>query len=252
MSSVVWLFLLLGVIWFVLSLLFMTATLDLLRSDAHPEEKAKIKSWFGSLNQSYLSLFKAISGGMNWDEIGDTLLRINLLYGLAFLAFVVFVVFGAMNAITGVFVENTLANAQQEKDKARTNAKSLIRDLDFEKKGCVSKEEFHMLMSTRAIQELFTRLSISPEQALGLFDLMDRDGAGFLKTECLENGLFQMTGELARSDITISRLENRIILKELTEFFVFCENYFQSISSCFGTKHREHKYERRNMNDMLL
>merc|ERR1711972_189305 len=130
-----------------LALVFMLATIDVLRDEAGSEGTRKdLKYWFGSLPAAILSLFKSMSGGLEWEKVGDALMSISLFYGILFAVFVGFVLFGVMNVVVGVFVESARATAKkveiEEKLAYVEDVKRVLFDMDKHKQGSISKAVF--------------------------------------------------------------------------------------------------------------
>merc|ERR1719259_1189290 len=76
----------------------------------------RLKTYFGSLSQTLLTLFMAMSGGIDWWEVVQLLLEIHVVYTLLFVLFVCLTVIAALNIITGVFVNEGLAMARMDED----------------------------------------------------------------------------------------------------------------------------------------
>merc|ERR1712136_546209 len=75
-----------------------------------------LKTFFGSLSITLLTLFMAMSGGIDWWDVVKLLLEINVAYCLIFVVFVCLTVIAALNIITGVFVNEGLAMARMDHD----------------------------------------------------------------------------------------------------------------------------------------
>ncbi|CAK0843021.1 unnamed protein product [Prorocentrum cordatum] len=61
--------------------------------------------YFGTLERCALSLFEAMSGGINWGELFDTLSPLAFPFQCVFLFFVLFAIFGAANVVTGTVAD---------------------------------------------------------------------------------------------------------------------------------------------------
>jgi len=75
-----------------------------------------ISEHFSNLWVTMLSLYQAMSGGIDWGDLSRPLIDIDPLQGLAFAVYVAFMVLALTNVVTGVFVDGALKNAQREKD----------------------------------------------------------------------------------------------------------------------------------------
>merc|ERR1740121_1738345 len=70
---------------------------------------------FGTLKQSLLSLFMAISGGQDWNAIFEALSLLTWRYQLCFLVFVFYSVFAFMNVMIAVLVEAMIDAARNDR-----------------------------------------------------------------------------------------------------------------------------------------
>merc|ERR1719313_1458146 len=71
-----------------------------------------LEAYYGTLSRTLLSLFEAISGGIDWDTLVTPLIQeIHPIMGLIFSFYIAFAVLAMLNVVTGVFVEAALAHA---------------------------------------------------------------------------------------------------------------------------------------------
>merc|ERR1719382_611487 len=74
-------------------------------------------SYYGDLYRSMLSLWMAVSGGINWHELTAPLEETgNTTWMMLFLLYITFVYFFVLNVVTGVFCQNAIEGAQQDLD----------------------------------------------------------------------------------------------------------------------------------------
>merc|ERR1719350_2319482 len=68
------------------------------------EQQPELSGYYGNVPRSLLTLFQAITGGVNWYMIVDPLMEdIHPLFALVMCAYVAFCLFALMNIVTGVF-----------------------------------------------------------------------------------------------------------------------------------------------------
>jgi len=179
------------------------------------EAKLLLRNDWGSVVVSVYTLYKAISGGLDWGDAAEPLTRISPFFGLLFCMYVAIAVFCVLNIITGVFVENT--KSMLAKDESE-----LIRETVNKRKEFVNQvkavwceinpgdEESLDVNSLRArvkdmkIQALFSRLGLDleNEDADGLFQLLDFDGSGSLDLDEFANGIQMLHGNARSLDMT--------------------------------------------------
>merc|ERR1719443_1126102 len=103
---------------YVFSMIFMHAVAEFLESNPGAPEADGLRQHWGTVGGSMVSLFKAISGGDDWQNIGDPLKATGEVYYLVFLLFVLFLFFAVLNILTGVFIHK--ADTCLERDVVST------------------------------------------------------------------------------------------------------------------------------------
>eukprot|EP00418_Pyrodinium_bahamense_P078389 CAMPEP_0179063516 /NCGR_PEP_ID=MMETSP0796-20121207/27477_1 /TAXON_ID=73915 /ORGANISM="Pyrodinium bahamense, Strain pbaha01" /LENGTH=319 /DNA_ID=CAMNT_0020760443 /DNA_START=252 /DNA_END=1212 /DNA_ORIENTATION=+ len=146
---------------------------------------ANLEYWWGGLWRSVLSLYEAILGGVDWDDVVAPLIPISYWLAVAF----------AMNddVITGIFVEHALKNAEKEKDRVVTNhIWDVYNALGVEKNGDVLRSEFLSTMEDEEIQAYFREMGVDAIEASHLFDFLDADGIDRISAEELVEGIVRL------------------------------------------------------------
>jgi len=175
--------------WTVLLLLLMIYSVSLyltqLVSDHSIESDPNVTSvwaaeltfWYGSVFRSMLTLFQAITGGVDWDTVVRPLMgEISPWIAPVFALYVAFSVLAMMNVVTGVFVESVLLSAKQDKDSlVINNAREIFRTLDD---NMMTLDDFGDLLKTSQMQEFFKGMDVNAEDAEFVFRLMDADKSG--------------------------------------------------------------------------
>ncbi|CAE7816328.1 Scn5a [Symbiodinium sp. CCMP2456] len=136
------------------SFVFVQGVTDLLREQTFSaEDEQSILSQFGSVLDSMLSLYMAVTGGNDWVEYYETVRQCGPFYDVLFLLYTFFFVFALFNIMTGVFVERALTAAIPDRDemiweeqkklaKQVEDFKALCNQLDTDNSGTITKTEF--------------------------------------------------------------------------------------------------------------
>jgi len=213
-----WTVLLLFTVVYMFSIFFCQAYLNVdIETAPHAED---LKHWYGCLGRTALTLFESIAGGVSWDEAVVPLMRdISPLMGVVFSFYIMGVVFALMNVIAGVFVDQAIRTAQQDKDHYMT---SHMGDLFFNS-GCnvVTWEEFKTKINAPDMQDYFRSINLNPAEARGLFDLLDVDGNGEVDVHEFVEGCLRLRGgakalELSLAMQEISRFYTRFVNHQVT------------------------------------
>ena len=72
--------------------------------------------YFGSVQQAMISLYMATTGGLDWTNIWDVLIKTGFWNAMFFLLFTFLFIFCIFNLLTGLFVNQALNVAQKDKD----------------------------------------------------------------------------------------------------------------------------------------
>lgn len=108
-------------ILFMFSLVFVQGVSTYLAdgsTDYHDHmSNAMLTERFGSIGDSILSLYLAITGGQDWGEVYKVISPIGPMYSYVFLGFIGFCQISLLNILTGIFVENALTHSQPTKEQ---------------------------------------------------------------------------------------------------------------------------------------
>jgi len=178
------------------------------------ESSAELRSYFGTLECTALSLFQAMSGGINWGELFEALAPLAVHCKCVFLFYVLFAIFGAANVVTGIFVEianhwarNDKASQEQEATEKRITSirrlRELFDELDPGGHGTVTFESMHeaLLDANGRLVSSFHALDLEVTDVRTLFLLLDRDRKGFINVEEFLLGCFRLKGEAKTLDV---------------------------------------------------
>jgi len=184
---------------------------------AAPE--AALRHYFGSLGMSFLSLFQAITGGKDWDDLSSPLLTsIGALPCFAFACYIAFTVIAMMNVVTGVFVENAIKSAKEDKDFFMiNNMREVFKEANGGITGVMTWETFESQLDKHNMQEYFRAIDVDPSEAKGLFRLLDLDGSGFIDAEEFLSGCLRLRGPAKALDLALLMHEVRRMVSRIQE-----------------------------------
>jgi len=158
-----WGLVLLVFLLYIFALVFVQGITEMLRDnpDLPATELEAVQSQFGSVLDSMLSLYMAVTGGNDWAMYFDTVKMCGIFYTILFLLYSFFFVFALFNIMTGVFVERALTAAIPDRDemiweeqkklaKQVEDFKTLCKEFDTDGSGTITREEFkrHMRNDT--------------------------------------------------------------------------------------------------------
>jgi len=119
--SLFWAFVMLVIVFYIFGLVFVQGAATYLLNngaDIDSESLVKIHRTFGSVQRAMLSLYKATTGGSDWENLFDSPLieSMGWLNVALFIFLIAFIQVALLNILTGVFVENALKLAQPDRD----------------------------------------------------------------------------------------------------------------------------------------
>ena len=93
-----WTFVLLGLMIYIASI-YITQLLLFYRVES--QRGHALAAFFGSVPRSMLSLFEAMTGGVDWDALVSPIFELSSLFGIGLVSFIAFTIIGVMNVVTG-------------------------------------------------------------------------------------------------------------------------------------------------------
>jgi cytochrome b len=194
LSSLFWAIIFLLMVLFIFGLILMQGVTGYLLEygeQISEEEHESVTKNYGSMSAVMLTIFKASSGGNDWEEYYEICERAGGLYGAVFLFYVAFFTFAIMNVLTGVIVENVVTMAekcqnavvleyQMERHKAVENLVAIFKYLDHNGSGRITADEFQRAVLADEAGALMQQMELEVRDAERFFDLLldisDDDG----------------------------------------------------------------------------
>jgi len=180
-----------------------------------------LENLYGNVFRTKLTLFQSITGGMDWSDASEPINDIGATNWLfVFLLYIAFSLLCMLNVVTGVFVESALLSAKKQEDQYMIgNVKEFFRSEDGSMLQSITNESFMEQLKTKpAIQDYFKSIDVSPQEADGLFELVDRDNDGELDTVEFMHGLLELRGPARALELAILEQEFRHDAKARAEF----------------------------------
>jgi len=221
-KSVFWALMLLVMIVYAFGVILTQAATEHTEGGARVDDEDLV-SYYGDLYLSMLSLWMAVSGGINWNQLTAPLEGTgNATWMMFFLVYITFVYFFVLNVVTGVFCQNAIEGAQQDLDltiEAQLKEKQVYAerlrmlfdemnedyDADEELTAAVIQEQ----MAKPKVQSWFNALDIDTKQTWKLFKAIDADGSGRVSVQEFIEGCLQMRGSATRVDVESLKWEIR-------------------------------------------
>jgi len=218
--SLSWALLLLLLIMYLFTILFMHAATQYLHEGGLPEVRELLIEWYGSVGKTMYSLLLAISGGIDWSDIVVPLHEISLWYQVLFCFYVLFVIIGVLNVLTSAFVQRACELSRLDRDLViqsemvsnesfLADMKGIFEEVDTEGTGCIDWPQFHAFIHNEQVQAYFATQQLDTSDARELFNLLDQDGDGEVCIEEFILGCKKLRGQAKSSDVATLMRENK-------------------------------------------
>lgn len=173
-----------------------------------------------------LTLFMAISQGLNWEDAMEPLREVSVLAVILVILYVVITVFAILNVVTGVFLNTAIESAGADKDVAtirQVHAKAqqvealqqIFREIDRENDNEVNFEDVRNAMSSGELASFMESLGISTDDVRTLFMLLDSEHKGLIDLDEFVSGCMQLHGPAKSMQMAKMSYENKLTRQAL-------------------------------------
>jgi len=178
---------------------------------------------FGTLHASILSLYEAMSGGISWGELYDVLRPLHVAYRVIFLLYIALSIFAVENIVTGVFInsafersksdrEAQIQNAMADKEVYLQKMQSIFHEMDADKSGNITLQELQDACCDERMDAYFDALGLKIADVDMLFSLLDKDGVGHVGCEEFLTGCLRLKGEAKGIDVATMQYQMQWLL----------------------------------------
>eukprot|EP00435_Cladocopium_sp_Y103_P073863 s24_g45.t1 len=210
--------------------LYLTQSVHLHRLETGPNAAGDevLAEYFGTVGRSILSLFQALTGGIDWRDLVEPLSQyMNWGWGLATVIWIAFLMLGVMNIITGNFVSAAMERSQSVKDVDNVfQARRLFKSLDIDDNGAITIDEIRRHLESKPVQQFFRTIDVDSSEAEVLFEILDLSGDGSIDKEEFISGCLRLQGAARAVDLLLMTKDTRrgfeqilCYLEELTQRF---------------------------------
>eukprot|EP00441_Pelagodinium_beii_P044398 CAMPEP_0197632060 /NCGR_PEP_ID=MMETSP1338-20131121/8991_1 /TAXON_ID=43686 ORGANISM="Pelagodinium beii, Strain RCC1491" /NCGR_SAMPLE_ID=MMETSP1338 /ASSEMBLY_ACC=CAM_ASM_000754 /LENGTH=619 /DNA_ID=CAMNT_0043203609 /DNA_START=6 /DNA_END=1865 /DNA_ORIENTATION=- len=229
MVSLIWVMLILGLVFYVFGIIFTNGVLTTLVTPDMwiDEDNAGLIETFGTLGNSIITLFMAMTGGNDWGEYYFNLGQVSGFHQTCFLLFIVFALFAVVNIVTGVFVDSAMqastmdqsmviAEEMARKKHQLANLRSAFEDLDIEGDGVFDLEEFEERLHDERVEAYFQSMKLDVKDAKTIFRLLDSDNSNSISIDEFVDGIWGLLGEASNLDSKIMQFEIKYVKEQIS------------------------------------
>jgi len=244
--SLFWSFVMLGFVFYIFGLVFVQGTATYLKQygeEIDPFSRYRIEKTFGSVERAMLSLYKATTGGSDWENLFDDPIieRMGALNIGLFIFLIAFIQVALLNILTAVFVENALKLAQPDRDQQALEQRkkelaeaqelrSLCETIDLDNSGTINPNQFCANFRQGKLRAHLQVLGLHIKDAEVFYELLLADGeAKEVEIEDFVAGCMRLRGSATSLDLQTVLHYIRHQNNRLRQFFQACDFRFNEL-----------------------
>jgi len=158
-----------------------------------------------------LTLWQAMSGGKDWEEVSGPLLKnVGPHMGLLYSLYIAFCFLSLLNIITGVYVDSAMKIGRQDKDNYLISyLRHMFSKLDVDHSGEISWLELEHNWEHGEFEELLNSIGLDVSEAQNVFKLLDLNGTGSINAEEFLAGCIRLRSDAKALDMMVLMRETR-------------------------------------------
>jgi len=257
LKILIWALLLMFFVMFSFSMLFADAVSTHLRSikssgsvvPCDTDEGIELCLNWGSLPDAILSLFQAVTGGMDWNQAFQPLKDVSWMLVISFMIFFIFTTFVLLNVMTAVFCQTAIEAAQREDNRASDQALAcreqlsdemhmLLEDIDKDNSGTIDEAEIEEAGKSPRIRSFFASRGIESHEAWALFKMLDAERTGRVDVDSFVDGLIQFRGPARAIQIAKVVHDCKGLLCHMQAFSESVEERLKALAQSIDERHR--------------
>jgi len=225
-TMLMWAVLVLLLVMYLFSIIFLNAVSQYI-ADAASEDATveKLTVFFDSLQMTMLTLFMAVSGGLDWWDILELLLKISVQYALVFILFIVITILAILNVINAIFVNDAMEcthmdidlRMQGELEETKQMLERLTRifeEMSPDSSGTVGLQDFVEHVERDEMKMVFSLIGLQFTDGVTLFKLLDVDGNSQLGIDEFVMGCLRLKGGAVQIDNHVLIRDMKALLRE--------------------------------------
>lgn len=178
-------------------------------------EEPMLQVYFGSLPRSFLSLYQAMTGGVDWNQLLPPLEKgalSNPYISIGFSMYIAFAVLAMLNVVTGVFVESALETANADRDLELSKQVRELFKLTASDDGKICWDDFLRELNDPTMINILKAIHIDKQEARALFLLLDTNESGTIEAEEFTQGCLRLRGPATAIDLaTLMYFNKRMV-----------------------------------------
>eukprot|EP00931_Biecheleriopsis_adriatica_P048921 TRINITY_DN28276_c0_g1_i1.p1 TRINITY_DN28276_c0_g1~~TRINITY_DN28276_c0_g1_i1.p1 ORF type:complete len:883 (+),score=137.19 TRINITY_DN28276_c0_g1_i1:43-2691(+) len=184
-------------------------------------EKARVSEMadrFGDIARTWHTLLKCVLGGTDWGDVTDLLSETDQISMILLLVYIMFCMLAILNIVTGVFLDNALQTAKnqreyqleramQNKSAGHKHMKIFFELLDIDGSGAITQDELEEMLLDPDVADFFEIIvGFDASDADVIFRAIDKNRRGTISLDEFLAGCDRLKSHVRAVDIvTLSR-----------------------------------------------
>lgn len=176
-------------------------------------------NYFGSVGTGMLTLWQAMTGGVDWASVVTPLLEHTSPIAVAiFLLYIAFSLLALLNLITGVFVESAVKRGKEDKDNYLVQyVRGVFKQMEQTNARVITWEDFQASLDTNEMKELFKAIDLDISEAHCVWKILDLDDDGTLDADEFLSGCLRLRGPAKTLDVLVLMREIRSMQTQIMD-----------------------------------
>lgn len=211
MRTVIWAWLVIGIVVYMFGLIFVRTL------DPYSLEDPEVREHYGSVGRSMFTIFQVVTLE-DWPSVAAVAIRHEGWLLICFAFVLCTCTWGVLNVVVAVFVEGTVdASALRSTDLAKQKRHEyeqgckkvyeVFKAADVNNDGILTRDEFIESLDKPAIMNEFRSVGIDRQWAEQLFDVLDVDQSGTLDAVEFIEGMMRSLGTAPNKDLVAMRCD---------------------------------------------
>jgi voltage-gated sodium channel len=247
LRSLFWAMVLLGMIIYVFGIIFthgVSIHFDKKLRDGGEDVPPDVLEFWCTVPRSLFTLFKSVSGGLDWQLAVYALSHIHQLYVIGFVGFITFTYFAVLNVVTGVFCQNAMESAASDPDllvqnylvsKKRFVARLgyLVGHLTYANhvdETEITLLDFEQFLANDETQASLAAMGVDTRDAWSLFKLLaTTNDAHTISIDDFLHGCWSLRGPAKGTDLAKIKNDLTAIKQELHKFMIVSGSVYDAL-----------------------
>lgn len=184
-----------------------------------------LEEW-GSVPIAMYTLFASSTGGTDWRDVANPVLKISPINFVIFLLYIVLFMFVMMNSITAIFVSSAEEYAQKDssrmmqdqlarKQEYASQIYAIYNEMDEDSSGEVTAEEFREHLNDPRMIAFATSLEIDSMDLEQFFDIMSNRGDRTVDLETFVEGCIKLRGNARSMDVMDMLMSQKSLIQDV-------------------------------------